>query len=100
MDPQIEKIAYGVAGFLGSVLLTILGFFVKYVISRKEKQDDKDDASLKEILKDHTSKIAENTLALVKLQVTMDFIIKKTESIFEIEKDVDALHKKMREMKN
>lgn len=75
----------------------ILGVFAIKELWQTIKSDKKE---AKELLKENTSATNQNTIAIVKLQVQLEQIIKVTESIPEIKNDLDHAHRMIRELRS
>jgi len=74
----------------------VLGVFALKELWQTFKSDKKE---AKELLKDNTQATHQNTLAIVKLQVQLEQILKATESIPEIKNDLDHAHRMIRDMR-
>ena len=68
-----------------TVTFAVIGYLLKKVLSNFESK-----------MAESTRAVQENTLAVVKLNTQMEMIFKQLERVYQMEKDLDAVHGKLR----
>ena len=78
--PTKELLILGVG-----IVFTIIGFLIKKLLKDFETK-----------MSESTLALQQNTLAVVKLNTQIEIVMKQLERVYQMEKDLDAVHSKLR----